>query len=920
MHAYAYRLESRKIGHGAKGYQQSLPSKLNPLGIGLMVLIAVSLIWHSWAGGTEKAPQADTVLRSTLTNGLRVVIVRNDLAPVVTTVMNYLVGSNDAPEGFPGTAHALEHMMFRGSPGLSAGQLANITAAMGGMFNAATQQTVTQYFLTAPKEDLDVALHIEADRMQGVLSTETLWDQERGAIEEEVAQDLSSPEYLAYTRLLRAIFHGTPYAYTPLGTKPSFDKTTGEMLRSFHDKWYTPPNAILVIVGDVEPRDAFAQVKRFFGEIPAGRIPKRLPIRLEHVQPEAFQMKTDQPYGLVIIAFRLPGYGSPDYAAAQILTNVLDSTRNHLHNLVTEGKALDVGFSSHFLPDAGIGYVMAAYSKGADAQTLADEIKRILKTNIRNGFDPNLVEAAKRQEITSAEMRKDSIFHLAMAWSHALAVAGRHSPEEDLKLFHQVSAAEVNQVARKYLDLNESASAVLVPESSGKPSTSGGFRQVESFSLKPKRGIKLPEWAQKALAKFTVPPSHLHPSVVHMPNGLTLIIQTESVSSVVSIFGQIRNKPEITEPAGKEGVSQVLDQMLPYGTKTLDRLAFQKALDDIGAAESVGTTDFSLHVLSEDADRGVFLLADHMLNPALPETAFKIVTQQVASIVDAQLQSPDYLARRALKKMLFPKNDPTLRQATKNSVLALTLADVKEYHRKIFRPDLTTLVVIGDITPARAGQIIEKYFGGWEARGPRPHSDLPPVPANNQATTVSVPNNRRLQDKVILAETIGLTRSNPDYYALELGNHVLGGGFYATRLYQDLREETGLVYYVGSEFNVGKTRGVYLVDYACNPSNVTRAYTIVRQNLKAMQTTPVTAAELQQAKMMLVREIPLAEASTESIARGLLSRDALGLPPDEPTRAAQRYVALTAETVRAAFVKWIRPDDLVQVIEGPTPP
>ncbi len=189
-----------------------------------------------------------------------------------------------------------------------------------------------------------------------------------------------------------------------------------------------------------------------------------------------------------------------------------------------------------------------------------------------------------------------------------------------------------------------------------------------------------------------------------------------------------------------------------------------------------------------------------------------------------------------------------------------------------------------------------------------------------QAATVAVPNNRRVQDKVILAETVGLTRSNADYYALELGNHVLGGGFYATRLYQDLREKTGLVYYVGSEFDIGKTRGVYLVNYACDPSNVSRAYTIVRQNLKAMQTTPVTAEELQQAKAMLVREIPLSEASTGSIARGLLSRDALGLPLDEPTRAARRYLALTAEAVRAAFAKWIRPDDLVQIIEGPPPP
>ncbi len=159
-----------------------------------------------------------------------------------------------------------------------------------------------------------------------------------GPSKQEVAQDLSSPEYLAYTRLLEAMFHGTPYAHTPLGTKPSFDKTTGAMLKRFHDTWYAPNNAILIIVGDVEPQQALAQVKRLFGEIPAKQIPERPPIRLEPVRPEAFQMKTDQPYGLVMIAFRLPGYASPDYAAAQILANVLDSQRSHLFNLVAGRK------------------------------------------------------------------------------------------------------------------------------------------------------------------------------------------------------------------------------------------------------------------------------------------------------------------------------------------------------------------------------------------------------------------------------------------------------------------------------------------------------------------------------------------------------------------------------------------------------
>jgi len=160
------------------------------------------------------AEQASNVTRATLGNGLRVVVVRDTLAPVVTTVMNYQAGSNEAPEGFPGMAHAQEHMMFRGSPGLSADQLADISAAMGGNFNADTQQTVTQYFFTVPAEDLDVALHLEAVRMRGSLDTDDLWKEERGAIEQEVAADLSNPQYVFYTQLLEAMFQGTPYATT----------------------------------------------------------------------------------------------------------------------------------------------------------------------------------------------------------------------------------------------------------------------------------------------------------------------------------------------------------------------------------------------------------------------------------------------------------------------------------------------------------------------------------------------------------------------------------------------------------------------------------------------------------------------------------------------------------------------------------
>ena len=194
--------------------------------------VVLALLPSGVAVVTHAAAESE-ITRATLKNGLRVVIVRNALAPVVTTQINYLVGSNEAPTGFPGMAHALEHMMFRGSPGLSAAQLSSLIAAMGGNFNANTQQIVTQYFFTVPTGDLETALRIEAVRMRDVLATDALWRQERGAIEQEVAQDYSNPQYLFYSRLLAQMFAGTPYEHDALGTRPSFQKTTGAMLKDF---------------------------------------------------------------------------------------------------------------------------------------------------------------------------------------------------------------------------------------------------------------------------------------------------------------------------------------------------------------------------------------------------------------------------------------------------------------------------------------------------------------------------------------------------------------------------------------------------------------------------------------------------------------------------------------------------------------
>ncbi len=883
----------------------------------LFVFMAVFIITPMMAHPRSAKNESETVLRHTLKNGLRVVIIKNPLAPVVTTEMNYLVGSNEAPKGFPGTAHAQEHMMFRGNPGLSANQLADITAAMGGDFDADTRQMVTQYFFTVPAEDLDIALHIESIRMRGILDSEKLWAKERGAIEQEVANDLSNPQYVFYKKLLAAMFKGTPYAHDALGTRPSFDKTTGAMLKKFHDSWYAPNNAILVIVGRVNPKETLAKVEKLFSSIPSKKLPSHPAINLQPVKPDTLHLKTDLPYGLAIVSFRMPGTNSPDYAAAQVLSDVLSNHRGKLYSLVPEGKALYTGFSMNGMRKAGLGFGIAVFPRGGNSEKLLHEVSSVLASEVKDGVNPDLVKAAKQHEISSFEFQKNSVSGLASVWSQALAVEGRHSPAEDLQAIEKVTVQDVNRVARKYLDQQHAIVAVLTPQSSGKAISRKGFGGKESFAPKNPKPVKLPEWAQKAMGKLTIPKSIVHPVVSTLPNGIRLIVQPEQISNTVSVYGKIKNKPDLETPKGQEGVDDVLEQMFNYGSKTLNRVQFQKALDDIGANESAGSS-FSLRVLSNHFDRGVQLLADNELQAALPTRAFMILQHQTAALVAGQLQSPAYLFKKAMKTSLLPKGDPELRHPTPSSVQSLTLEDIKDYYQHVFRPDMTTIVVIGNISPDKAKTVIEKYFGGWKVSGKKPNVEFSPVPTN-KASETHVPDASRVQNRVVLAENLGLTRSNPDYYALQVGNHVLGGSFYATRLYRDLRENSGLVYFVSSSFDIGKHRSDYSVNYGCDPPNVSKARAIVVRDLKQMQKEDVTPKELHQAKTLLLRKITLSESSVDDIAYGLLRRSIDGLPLDEPIIAARHYVKLTAGQVKAAFAKWIDTDNLVQVTEGPNP-
>jgi zinc protease len=886
------------------------------------VILNRSLVLGLWlflaAAGAHAATEQQSLIRAKLDNGLRVVVIRNSLASVATVELNFVVGGDETPAGFPGMAHAQEHMAFRGCTGMTADQTAAIYAQLGGRNNADTQQTITQYFATVPAGDLDVALEAQAACLHGIDDSQQQWSEERGAIEQEVARDLSNPTYKFIDRLNQDMFAGTPYAHDPLGTKSSFDATTGAMLKDFYDKWYSPGNAILVIVGDVDPSATLAKVKQWFGNIPDHPVPARPTVDLKPIKSETFTLESNLPYLLGFIAYRFPGTDSPDYAASQILADVLASQRADLYGMVPAGKALAAEFGmAETYPKASVGYGVVALPAEANADGAVSEMRGILASYAQKGVPEDLVAAAIRSEVAQAEFQRNSIPGLANVWSNALAAEGRTSPDEDIEAIKRVTLADVNRVAKLYLADQNSITATLKPVPTGQPVSGKGYGGAEEVTSAPTKPVELPVWAAGALAQFKIPANYIEVSDIKLPNGIRLIVKTDRTSPTVSVAGEIKHDSDLETPAGQEGVSDILDGLFSYGTQTLDRLAFQKALDDIAANESAGF-HFSVDVLKEQFSRGVELLADNELHPALPAQAFTVVQQQTAQFVAGNLQSPGYRTSRALDLALLPADDPVLREVTPATVGKITLDDLKQFHAATFRPDLTTIVVIGDVTPEEAKSVIGKWFGDWKAAGPLPNTKLPPVPLN-KPSAADVADQQAVQDSVTLSEELNLNRFDPDYYPLQLGNHVLGGGFYATRLYHDLRQVAGYVYTVDVSLGASESRATYSVVYGCNPENVSKARALIQRDLEQMRTQNVAPGELQQAKALLLRQIPLSESSEESVAGGILGRAIIGLPLDEPIQAAKRYAELNADQVKAAFAKYVRPDGFVQIVRGPAP-
>lgn len=857
------------------------------------------------------------VFETRLSNGLHVIVVEDHAAPVVHTSVFYRFGSLDETPGKTGLAHALEHMMFRGTPTLSAGGLDDVVARLGAQMNGGTLYDYTDYLFDLPSDKLAVPLQIEADRMQHLALRPQDWRIEQQAVLSEIDGDESSPFYNLLSRVREAAYPDLPAGRTPSGVRSDVAGATVDDLRRYYGEWYAPNNAALVVAGDVAHQTVFALAQRYFGGIRARALPKHA---AEH--PVAATGKTVEaqfpfPFEVLDLAYAVPGDTEAGEPAVSALSYLIPNQRGPFYQALVESNvALGIEANADTQLHGGLMHVFIILNPGhtgAEAQQL---FQSTMDQALQEGFDPDLVNAAKRQALADRAYDADSVGGYADLVGYTYGIVNERNRDEDARLA-ALTPASLLAAAHTYLAKPNVVGHLTPNSSQGGASQKSSAAVSDSFSgRQPSGPIVEPAAIRAEVRKPTSARSKLAPYSFTLPNGLRVIVQEKHDRPTVYIAGSIAASPAFT-PHGKEGIARLADAMADFGSEHYDFTALRKATDDIGASVSLGQ-NFAAHGFAQDLDTLLNILADSEEHPSFPARWLSLQQSQLANSIDSENQISGVLIDRAYMQRLLSAEDPGLRYPTADSIQSITRDDLLDYTKRYWRPDLTTLAIVGDVTPASVRASVQKAFGSWSNDGPKPSTSLMPLPAAHTAHAyVGTAAN---QVFVQLGQP-AVGRTSRDYDSFLLLNELLGGGgYFQSRLFQELREKRGLVYSASSKLEASRDRGNLQIVLSASPNNVQAAIGIVRDQVEYLRTHPVTAVELQDAKTRLVSEALLSEGSATGQLDEISDIATNGLSLNYFANLQSRYASITPADIQRVAKEYLHPDRLIEVFSGPAGP
>lgn len=400
-----------------------------------------------------------------------------------------------------------------------------------------------------------------------------------------------------------------------------------------------------------------------------------------------------------------------------------------------------------------------------------------------------------------------------------------------------------------------------------------------------------------------------------LDNGLTLLVVERHNLPMITVTLGIK-AGSLIEPGEKSGLANLTASLLTEGTTNRTGRQISEEIEFVGGSLGAGGgSDYitvHLSVLKKDLSLGFDLLSDIILNPSFPEDEMKKKVKRIKGSLNAGEEDPGFVASRAFIKEVFSSHPyGRLVQGNEESLDRIRRTDLAAFHKSYYAPDNSIMSVVGDITPDEVKALLEKRFSSWSSKGLKPPA-LPELTDVKKRHTVII--DRELTQANIIFGHLGVSRSDPDYYAVSVMNYILGGGGFASRLMQNVREEKGLAYDISSFFNANKTGGAFEVSLQTKNESANKAIEEILKEIGKIRSEPVSDKELSDAKAFLIGSFPMRIETGARIANFLVAVEYYGLGMGYVDEYPDYINSVTKEDLLRVAKKYLDPENYILVV------
>ena len=854
-------------------------------------------------------------------NGLKLLTMERSHLPIVTIMLWYRVGSIHCLPGQTGIAHLIEHLMFKGTSNLQKGEIDLITQKLGGTNNAFTSGDYTCYYFCLPSESWKKALYIEADRMLNCKWTPEEFQSEKNVILNELGATKDSPFEVLARQTEEITYQRHPYRYPILGWEKDLREMSLEEVYDYYKKYYRPNNAVLVIIGDIENQEVVKETFEVLGKIKSGvSCPSVKVLEDRPLGQKRLQIIDNVNISRFTLLFHTCVTGSFDDYVLDLIDIILSSGRSSrfFRKLVLEKNTMQ---SIQALNDTrkypGLFWIYGELTPGISKEVAEEEICQQLKKLQKLPVGQYELERAKNIFRAGFVFEQETNYDLAYRIGEYEMLCGYKLIGDVPKIIQKINAHDIQKVAKKYLNIEKATFAWSIPKKNI------SMRKIASSNAKKidLRGIQIP----KHQANFSFPrKKKIRPLIddhgklniyrKRLKNGMTFLGLQNSRLPAVSMG--VYCYP-IIEKEDRQGGTYLLGRLLAEGTQKKNGQKIARIVEFLGASLNTTSSGFMARVFKDDVEVIMDLVSDIIQNPAIPYSALQREKKKVITQLMAQQDSAHYQALLSFRKLIYG-NHPYSRpvQGNFDTVPRISVSDLLDCHQKRFQPKRSIFVMVGDISPRKAYELVEKYFGNWKN-----YEDIDLQYPGIQSVTA--PQKKFIQmDKeqmTIYWGHLGIKRANPDYYKLVVLDHILGEGTgFTDRLSKRIRDELGLCYSIECSVtsNAGIQPGTLSAFLTTKPNTAQQALEVLVEEIDKVKKNGVTAQELEDAKSYLCKSLVFALEENDSLVSSISKIQVFQLGFDYIGRFHKIINSITLQDIQEAARKYLHPEIATTVIVG----